>query len=151
MRRRVMAAWMAGLILLGCALVIAANNSVEGRWKVVTDTPDGGPTEWITIFKIQDGKLVGTAEGDPGHFEFKNLKMKGAILSGELVVEGDKYTFEVTVAGDKFEGKWKLNSLSGSIKGARDGRDSRRSPSADERRKRPRRSPIEIAAAAPAR
>jgi len=120
MRRTAAVVWMAGLILLGCTPALGANSTVEGRWKVVTDTPDGGPTEWITVFKIQDGKLIGTAEGDPGQFEFKNLKINGDVLSGELVVEGDKYTFEVTVTGDKFEGRWKLNSLTGSIKGARE-------------------------------
>ena len=120
MRRTTAVASMAGLILFGCALLIAASNAVEGRWKWVTDTPDGGPTEWTTIFKVQDGKLTGTAEGEPGHFELTNLKMSGETLSGEIEVEGDKYTFEVTVTGDKLEGKWKMEGLSGSIKGVRE-------------------------------
>ena len=120
MRRTTAVASMAGLILFGCALLIAASNAVEGRWKWVTDTPDSGPAEWTAIFKVQDGKLSGTAEGEPGQFEFTNLKMKGETLSGEIEVEGDKYTFEVTFTGDKLEGKWKMEGLSGSIKGVRE-------------------------------
>ena len=120
MRRTTAVASMAGLILFGCALLIAASNAVEGRWKWVTDTPDAGPTEWTTIFKVQDGKLTGTAEGEPGQFEFTNLKINGDTLTGEIEVEGDKYTFEVTVSGDKLEGNWKMEGLSGSIKGVRE-------------------------------
>jgi hypothetical protein len=120
MKRTTAVASMAGLILFGCALLIAASSAVEGRWKWVTDTPDSGPAEWATIFKVQDGKLTGTAEGEPGQFEFTNLKMSGETLSGEIEVEGDKYTFEVTVTGDKLEGKWKMEGLSGSIKGRRE-------------------------------
>jgi len=120
MRRTTLVAWIAGLILLGCALLIAAGSAVEGRWKCVADTPDGGPSVWMTTFKIQDGKLTGSAEGDAGQFEFKNLKMNGETVSGELVVEGDRYTFEVTVTQNKLEGKWKMEGLSGSIKGVRE-------------------------------
>jgi len=119
MRRTTGVALMAGLIL-GCALLIAASNAVEGRWRWTTDTPDSGPTEWTAIFKVQDGKLTGTAEGEPGQFEFMNLKMSGETLTGEIEVEGDRYTFEVTVSGDKLEGKWKMGGLSGSIKGVRE-------------------------------
>ena len=111
---------MAGLILFACALLIAASSTVEGRWKWVTDTPDSGPTEWTTLFKMQDGKLTGSAESELGQFEFANLKMDGETLTGEIEVEGDKYTFEVSITGDKLEGKWKLDSLSGSIKGVRE-------------------------------
>lgn len=120
MRRTMAVASMAGLILFGCALLIAASSTVEGRWKWVTDTPDSGPAEWTAVFKVQDGKLTGTAEGEPGQFEFTNLKINGVTLTGEIEVEGDKYTFEVTISGDRLEGKWKLDSLSGSIKGVRD-------------------------------
>jgi hypothetical protein len=120
MRRTRAVASTAGLILFSCAVLIAATSAAEGRWKWVTDTPDGGPAKWTAIFKVQDGKLTGTAEGDPGQFEFANLKMTGETLTGEIEVEGDKYTFEVTVIGDKLEGKWKMDSLSGSIKGVRE-------------------------------
>jgi hypothetical protein len=120
MRRTTAVASMAGVILFGCALLIAASNAAEGRWKWVTETPDSGPTEWTTLFKIQDGKLTGSAESELGQFEFTNLKMNDETLSGELEVEGDKYTFEVTVTGDKLEGKWKMEGLSGSIKGVRE-------------------------------
>ena len=120
MKRTAAVAWIAGLILLAGALAIAATNAIEGRWKWTTDTPDSGPTEWTTIFKVQDGKLTGTAEGEPGQFEFKNLKLTGETLTGEIEVEGDTYTFEVKVTGDKLEGTWKLDSLRGSIKGVRE-------------------------------
>ena len=82
--------------------------------------PDSGPAEWTAVFKVQDGKLTGRAEGEPGQFEFTNLKMSGENLSGEIEVEGDEYIFEVTVTGDKLEGKWKMEGLSGSIKGVRE-------------------------------
>ena len=120
MRRTMAVASMAGLILFGCAMLIAASSAVEGRWKWLTDTPDSGPAEWIATFKVQDGNLTGTAEGEPGQFEFTNLKVNGETLTGEIEVAGDKYTFEVAVTGDKLEGKWKMDSLSGSIKGLRD-------------------------------
>jgi hypothetical protein len=111
---------MAGLILLAGTLAIAAGGAIAGCWKWTTGTPDSGPAEWITVFKIQDGKLIGTAEGEPGQFEFKNLKMTGETLLGEIEVEGDTYTFEVKVSGDTLEGTWKMDSLSGSIKGVRE-------------------------------
>ena len=120
MRRTTAVASTAALILFGCALLIAASNAIEGRWRWVTDTPDSGPAEWITTFKLQDGRLTGTAEGEPGQFEFTNLKLNGETLTGEIEVEGDRYTFEVTIAGDKLEGKWKMEGLSGSIKGVRE-------------------------------
>lgn len=120
MRRSTAVGLTAGLILCGCALLMAASSAVEGRWRWTTDTPDSGPAEWITTFKMQDGKLTGTAEGEPGQFEFANLKMNGDTLTGEIEVEGDKYTFEVVVTGDKLEGKWKMEGLSGSIKGVRE-------------------------------
>jgi len=117
---RAAVAWMAGLILLAGTMAIAAGSAIEGRWKWTTDTPDGGPAEWITVFKVQNGKLTGTAEGEPGLFEFKNLKMTGQTLTGEIEVEGDTYTFEVKVTDDTLAGTWKLDSLSGSIKGVRE-------------------------------
>jgi len=120
MKRMAAVAWIAGLILLAGTMVLAAGAAIEGRWKWTTDTPDGGPAEWITVFKVQDGKLTGTAEGEPGQFEFKNLKMAGQTLTGEIEVEGDTYTFEVKVTGDTLEGTWKLDNLSGAIKGVRE-------------------------------
>lgn len=120
MKRTAAVAWIACLILLAGALATAAGSAIEGRWKWTTDTPDSGPAVWNTIFKVQDGKLTGTAEGEPGQFEFKNLKMTGQTLTGEIDVEGDTYTFEVKVTGDALEGTWKLDSLSGSIKGVRE-------------------------------
>ncbi|MBZ5596199.1 MAG: hypothetical protein LAP39_28475 [Acidobacteriia bacterium] len=120
MKRTAAVAWVAGLILLAGVLAIAASSAIEGRWKWTTETPDSGPTEWTAIFKVQDGKLTGTAEGEPGQFEFKNLKMNGAILTGGIEVEGDTYTFEVKLTGNTLEGTWKLDSMSGSIKGVRE-------------------------------
>jgi hypothetical protein len=120
MKRTAAVTWAASLILLAGALAIAASTAIEGRWKWTTDTPDSGPAEWITVFKVQNGKLIGTAEGEPGQFEFKNLKVAGEILSGEIEVEGDTYKFEVKVTGDTLAGTWKLDSLNGAIKGVRE-------------------------------
>jgi hypothetical protein len=120
MKQAVAIASIAGMILVGCTLALAAGSGIEGKWKITADTPDGEPSEWSLVFKIQDGRLTGTAEGDAGQFEFKNLKENGRIVTGELQVEGDEYVIEVTVTGDKLEGKWKLESMTGAIKGARE-------------------------------
>jgi hypothetical protein len=120
MMRKTGVALIVGLIVFTCALALGANSRIEGRWNCVVDTPDGGPDNWVTIFKTQDGKLTGSGESDRGQYDFKNLSMNGEILSGEVEVEGEKYTFEIKVNGDKFEGKWTINSQSGSITGVRE-------------------------------
>jgi hypothetical protein len=120
MKQTIAIASIVGIILAGCTLALAAGSGIEGKWKITADTPDGEQSEWSMVFKIQDGRLTGTAEGDAGQFEFKNLKENGQIVTGELEVQGDEYVIEVTVTGDKLEGKWKLDSTTGVIKGARD-------------------------------
>lgn len=109
-----------GLVLLGCTLAATAGRGVEGNWKVTADTPDGESSEWSVVFKIQDGRLTGTAEGDAGQFAFQNLKENGGTVTGEIQVEGDKYAFEITATGDKLAGKWKLEGMTGTIKGVRE-------------------------------
>ena len=120
MKQAIALASILGIILLGCTLALAAGSGIEGKWKITAETPDGDQSEWSLVFKIQDGRLTGTADGDAGQFEFKNLKENGGTVTGELQVEGDKYVIEVTVTGDKLEGKWKLESMTGAIKGARE-------------------------------
>lgn len=120
MKRVIAGIAIGGLILLGSMLAATASGGVEGSWRVTADTPDSEPSEWSVVFKIQDGRLTGTAEGDAGQFAFQNLKENGEIVTGEIQVEGDKYAFVITVAGDKLEGKWKLEGMTGAIKGVRE-------------------------------
>ncbi len=120
MKQAIVMASIAGMILAGCTLALAAGSGIEGKWKITADTPDGEPSEWSMVFKIQGGRLTGTAEGDAGEFEFKNLKENGQTVTGELQVQGDEYVIEVTVTGDKLEGKWKMDSMTGAIKGVRE-------------------------------
>ncbi|MEO8658330.1 MAG: hypothetical protein ABI693_07655 [Bryobacteraceae bacterium] len=109
------------LFVLGTAL-FAAGTGVSGTW-AWTATPDGGDTiEGTLELKDADGALSGvlvTHEGD--RITLVNPKLESDQFTFTVTVGDNTFDVGVTVAGDKFKGKFKGqgDAGGGSIEGSR--------------------------------
>lgn len=106
-------------LLAGCAGMMAAEKSVVGTWKCVSDTPDGDEVRWTLTITEQGGKLAGTAAGEPGEFPLIDPKLEGDTLTFRVAVEGETYTIEAKVSGTQLEGSWKGRDGHGFLKGTK--------------------------------
>jgi hypothetical protein len=96
-------------LLICCAAVRAAENPVVGTWRVVSFGSEG--LTWTLTVKEQGGKLSGTLAGSLGEFPLIDPKL-----------DGDKFTFKVSVDDKIYSGEGKISgkSIEGAYKGPDD-------------------------------
>jgi len=112
------------LFVLGTAL-FAAGTGVSGTWQW-TAVPDGGDVvEGKLEMKDADGALSGVLVTNDGErITLANPKLEGDQFTFTVTVGENTFDVGVTVAGDKFKGKFKGHGDSGgggTIEGSRQG------------------------------
>jgi hypothetical protein len=108
------------ILLFASVAAWAADNAVVvGQWDVVSTDDAGQTANWTLVVKDDGGKLSGTLSGDPGEFPIVDAKLDGSAFTFKVVVNDATYTTEGTIAGTKFEGKYKGPEGGGSLKGTK--------------------------------
>jgi hypothetical protein len=77
--------------------VLAVIADLNGKWKGVMKTPDGNELQVTYNFKVDGDKLSGTAESPAGSVSIDDGK-----------INGDTFTFKVTVDGNDYPHKGKM-------------------------------------------
>jgi len=109
-------------LILAVALFVwplAAQKPAVGIWQCVSDSPDGEQYRWTVTVKEEDGKLSGTISGAPGEYSMVEPRYENGVFSFKVQIEGQLYTVEARISGDKLEGTWKGGSSQGVIKGTK--------------------------------
>ena len=95
-------------------MAVAANNPAVGTWKLVSS--NGEEYQWTMTVKEEDGKLSGTLAGDPGEFPLVDPKVDGDKFTFKVTVGDNEYTVETKITGDKLEGTYKGADSQGTVK-----------------------------------
>jgi hypothetical protein len=107
------------LALLALATAgLAAANAVAGAWECVSVTPDGDELHTTLTVTEADGKLNAKLVGDDGEWTLSKVKFANNVLSFTVTRDAD-YEVSMTVDGDKMDGKWAGNGISGKISATR--------------------------------
>ena len=107
------------ILLLGSVALWAADNPAIGTWDVVGTDDAGQSMNWTLTVKDDGGKLAGTLSGDMGEFALVDAKVEGNALSFKVIVNEATYTTEITIDGNKFDGKYKGPEAEGTLKGSK--------------------------------
>lgn len=107
------------LILVAALALVAAEKAVIGSWQCVSDSPDGEQYSWKVTVKEEGGKLTGTISGAPGEYPMVDPRFENDTFTFKVQIEGQTYTVEAKISGDKLEGVWKGGASQGVIKGTR--------------------------------
>ncbi len=107
------------ILLMGSLAVWAADNPAVGTWDVVGTDDAGQSMNWTLVVKDDGGKLGGTLTGDIGEFALVDTKLDGNSLSFKVIVNEATYTTELTISGNKFDGKYKGPEAEGTLKGTK--------------------------------
>jgi hypothetical protein len=78
-------------------LVVAVIADLNGKWKGIIKTPDGNELPVTYTFKVDGDKLSGTAESPAGSVTIDDGK-----------INGDTFSFKVTVDGNDYPHKGKM-------------------------------------------
>lgn len=87
-------------IALACCFIVFAAfvfADLNGKWNGVIKTPDGNDLEVSYNFKVDGNKLTGTAESPAGQVTVDDGK-----------INGDTFTFKVTVDGNDYPHSGKI-------------------------------------------
>ncbi len=109
------------LIVVLAAALAAAEKPVVGSWQCVSDSPDGEQYRWTVTVKETDGKLSGVISGAPGEYVMVEPRYENGTFSFKVQIEGQTYTVEAKIQGDRLEGVWKGVTSQGVIKGTKQG------------------------------
>ena len=97
---------------------LAAGNAVAGAWDCVSVTPDGDELHNTLTVTEADGKLNATLKGDDGEWALSKVKFENNVLSFTVTRDAD-YEVTMNLDGDKMDGKWAGNGISGKISATR--------------------------------
>ncbi|HVO11487.1 MAG TPA: hypothetical protein VMX54_12165 [Vicinamibacteria bacterium] len=109
----------AAVLLLSAPFLSAADTpKAVGTWDVVANTPNGDLSSVMTV-KVVDGKL--TVEFELGGLArtVTDEKLDKNVLTMKVEYEGALYDVEAKIDGDKVEGTWQGNGVSGTLTGKR--------------------------------
>lgn len=107
------------LVLIAAVALTAADKPVVGSWQCISDSPDGEQYRWTVTVKEEDGKLSGTISGAPGEFTMVDPRFENGTFTFKIQIEGQTYTVEAKISGDRLEGIWKGAASQGVIKGTK--------------------------------
>lgn len=107
------------VLLFASVAAWAADNPAVGTWDVVGTDEAGQTANWTLIVKDDAGKLGGTLSGDMGEFTLVDPKVDGNAFTFKVVVNESTYTTELTIDGNKFDGKYKGPEAAGTLKGTK--------------------------------
>lgn len=116
--------YVAGYAVLALALlafttpVLAAGSAVAGSWECVSITPDGDELHTMLTVIEADGKLSATLKDDDGDWTVSKVKFENSVLTFTVTRDAD-YEVSLNVDGDKMDGKWAGNGISGKISATR--------------------------------
>ena len=116
--------YLARFALLGLALlalatpVLAAGSAVAGSWECISITPDGDELHTMLTVTEADGKLSATLKDDDGDWTASKVKFENNVLTFTVNRDAD-YEVTLNVDGDKMDGKWAGNGISGKISATR--------------------------------
>ncbi len=105
------------VVVVGCALAVAAANPVIGVWQVVSSGAED--MNWTLTVREEGGKLTGTLAGGVGEFGLVDPKVEGDSFTFKVVVNESTYAVQTKVSGNKLAGTFKGPDMSGSLKGTR--------------------------------
>jgi hypothetical protein len=106
--KRNLAVWGMGLMLLSCFFSFqarAAENALLGKWKVLSQTPNG-QLEIEFDFKQEADKIVGNATAAQGGGTFSNIKFDNSKFMADLIIGGRTYKLQASLEGEKMTGTW---------------------------------------------
>ena len=110
---------IAPLVLIALAVAaMAAGSAVTGAWDCVSVTPDGDEMHTTLTITEADGKLSAKLVGDDGEWDVSKLKFENNVLSFTVTRDAD-YEVTMNLDGDKMDGKWAGNGISGKITATR--------------------------------
>lgn len=113
---RILAAVSMACLICFCAVAIAADSSVAGKWDLTSSGADGQDYSWVLTIKDDGGKLAGTLSGGPGDFTLSDLTYESSTLRCKVVIDDQTYSIEAKVNGDTMEGAYKGPGGDGKIK-----------------------------------
>jgi hypothetical protein len=107
------------VLLFGSVAAWAADNPAVGTWDVVGTDDAGQSMNWTLTVKDDGGKLGGTLSGDMGEFALVDAKLDGSAFTFKVIVNEATYATELTIDGNKFDGKYKGPEAAGTLKGTK--------------------------------
>lgn len=107
------------ILLFASVAAWAADSAAVGTWDVVGTDDAGQSMNWTLTVKDDGGKLAGTLSGDMGEFTLVDPKLDGNAFTFKVVVNEATYTTELTIDGNKFDGKYKGPEAAGTLKGTK--------------------------------
>jgi hypothetical protein len=93
------------LIIFGIIAAHAADNALLGKWKVISQTPNG-PLEIEFEFKEAGGKIVGSAAAAQGGGVFSSVTLDNTKFLADLTIGSRTFKLQGALAGDKMNGTW---------------------------------------------
>jgi len=115
---RVFPCVIAALACLSLPTAGLAANPVAGAWECVSITPDGDELHTTLTVIEADGKITATLKGDDGEWTVSKVKFENNVLSFTVTRDAD-YDVTMNLDGDKLDGKWAGNGISGKISATR--------------------------------
>jgi hypothetical protein len=100
-----------------CALAQEQSHALAGKWKMVSEAPDGSEVAWTLVINYADGKYSGTLETGQGSVEAKNFRAEGNDVSLTAPYEGNDYEIKLHLTDGKLKGTWSGNGDSGDTRG----------------------------------
>ncbi len=107
------------LLMLACA-VCQGQNPAVGKWDCTSDDGHGGVHDWTLTINEVDGKLSGSIIEAETEMPLITPKFEGKMLTFRTFVNPNcTILFEVTIDGNKFNGKFSCPEVSGTLKGSK--------------------------------
>jgi hypothetical protein len=96
-------------------------DTLAGKWKMVSVTPDGNNIDWTLSVTNSDGKYAATVVGADGEAPVKDLRVDGNKVHFRTPYQGEEYDIDLKLEGNKLSGTWSGNGDSGQTKGEKAG------------------------------
>ncbi len=104
--------------LMALGLFAQDPSALIGKWNMSSES-DSGAVEWTLVLRDADGKLMGFLATEGPEAPAKNFTYADGVIKFIAPYQGDDYTIELKMQGDKLVGTWSGGGNDGKTTGAK--------------------------------
>jgi hypothetical protein len=107
---------IAGMIVLGLGIACQtgpAGAEVVGEWEVTSKDGEGQTQQSKLIISEEGGELKGVSKGPMWEIPTQNMRLENQNLIFDLEMQGQTISVQLTLEGDKLDGKWMARGMQG--------------------------------------